>query len=81
MCGSVHETSESGDEGDEVETIEEIEMDVDDISEDNDSENQLINFIDQLGILDDMNHDRNECSRFTRRLQRDIGKICSCVNN
>ena len=40
----------------------------------------LINFIDQLGILDDMNHDRKECSRFTRRLQRDLGKICSCVN-
>ena len=51
MCGSVHETSESGDEGDEVETIEEIEMDVDDISEDNDSENQIINFIDHLIAL------------------------------
>ena len=38
---------------------------------------KIIEFIDKTGILDDIEHDRKECTRFTRRLQRDLGKICN----
>ena len=41
----------------------------------------IIQFIDTTGILDDIDHDRKECTRFTRRLQRDLGKICNYMKN
>lgn len=37
---------------------------------------RILEFITDTGILGDINHDKKECSKLGRRLQRDLNKIC-----
>ena len=42
---------------------------------------RILEFITETGILQDIGHDAKQCARLSRRLQRDLGKICKYMKN
>ena len=53
----------------------------DELSYDEAKYRRILEFITTTGILVDINHDRKECTRLSRRLQRDLGKICHYISS